>query len=108
MTFNLRIALLGLLTLSAGVTLPACHSNKCCDDKACAEKCQETKINVADLPPAVVATINREAPGGRIVEAEKCDMQGQTCYCAEVELNGQEWDFCVLADGTLKKKEMGE
>lgn len=106
MTFNLKIALLGLISMSAAVNLAGCQSNKCCEDGACAEQCKETKINVADLPPAVVATINREAPGGRIVEAEKCEMKGQTCYCAEVELNGQEWDFCVLADGTLKKKEM--
>jgi putative hemolysin len=105
MTFNLRVALLGLLTLSAGFSLAGCTNDKCCGDKACAEQCQETKISVADLPPAVVATINREAPGGRNVEAEKCEMKGGTCYCVEVEHTGEEWEFCVLADGTLEKKE---
>ncbi|MBL8745082.1 MAG: hypothetical protein JNK58_01860 [Phycisphaerae bacterium] len=107
MTFNLKIALLGLITMSAGVTLPACHSNKCCDKGGeCAEACNETKVELKDVPPAVMATIQREAPGGTIREVEKCEMKGKTCYCAEVETGGKTWEMCIDADGTLTKKEM--
>ena len=106
MTLNLKIALLGLLTLSAGVNLAGCHSNKCCDDEKCAEACKETRVELSDVPPAVMATINREAAGGKVVEVEKCEMKGKTCYCAEVETGGKTWELCIDADGTLTKKEM--
>lgn len=106
MTLNLKIALLGLVTLSAGLTLPACQSNKRCADEQRTEACKETKIELSEVPPAVMATIQREAPGGRIVEVEKCEMKGKTCYCAEVETGGKTWELCIDADGTLTKKEM--
>lgn len=111
MTFNLKIALLGLLSFSAGINLTGCNSNKaCCGGKECsaecAEQCKETKIAVADLPPVVVATVNREAPGGTIVEAERCEGKQGVCYCVEVNAGGKTWEMCILADGTLKKKEM--
>lgn len=106
MTFSLKIALLGLLSLSAAFTLPACQSNKASRAEACAETCKETPVAVKDLPPAVVATVNREVPGGRIVEAEKCEMKGQACYCVEVQAEGKTWELCVMGDGSLKKKEL--
>lgn len=112
MTLNLKIALLGLVSLSAGLTLPACQSNKCSSDKCCsnnekcAEACSETKVELKDVPPAVMATIQREAPGGKVVEVEKCEMKGKACYCAEVESSGKTWKLCIDADGTMTKKEM--
>lgn len=110
MTLNLRLALLGLLTLSAGFNV-GCHSNKaCCGGDSCAAECagqcKETPIAVADLPAAVVATVNKEAPGGTITEAEKCEGKDGVGYCVEVASAGKTWEMCVKPDGTLKKKEL--
>ncbi len=105
MTFNLKIALLGLISLSAAVNLAGCQSNKSCGGGAeCAERCKETKIDVKDLPPAVVATVNKEVPGGTITEAEKCESKAGVGYCVEVQAGGKEWELCVKPDGTLKNK----
>lgn len=112
MTFNLRIALLGLLTFSAGVNLAGCQSNKACgaeDGACCVPEAKETPVAIDALPAPVIATVNQDAPRGRLVEAETCgEVAGQTCYCVEVENEGKTWEYCILADGSLRKKEIDD
>lgn len=111
MNFNLKIALLGLITLSAGVNLAGCQSNKaCCGDAACADKCaakcETTPVAIADVPAPVMSTIQREAPGASITRVGRCEMGGKACYCAEVASAGRDWLLCIDGDGTLTKKEL--
>lgn len=110
-SFNLRFALLGLLSLSVALGASGCKSNKnrgdCSSGACCADsnaKCVETRIEMKDLPAPVKATLDRESAGGTVTELEKCTKGNETCYCADATIGGKEYELCISPDGTLLKK----
>ena len=62
-------------------------------------KAKEETISLDDLPPAVRATIEKHAAGGKIVEIDTETVKGTLVYEAEVVLNGREFDILVSAEG---------
>lgn len=64
----------------------------------------EVKVTLEEVPPAVKATILREAGGGAIIELERVTEQGKTQYEAEIKLNGRVIDLEVAPDGTVLKR----
>jgi hypothetical protein len=69
-----------------------------CDDK---EASKGDKIALAQLPPAVKATIERESKGGSVKETEKSTEGGKTMYAAEIVVNGEEQEVRIAEDGTV-------
>ena len=69
---------------------------------------QEEQVSLDQLPPAVKATILREARGGTIQEIERERENGKIVYEAEVIIDGKEFDIEVAADGTLLTREGDE
>jgi len=68
-------------------------------------KTTETKVALTDVPPAVRATLEREAGGGKITEVEREVKDGKTIYSADIESGGAAWDVVVGEDGKLISKE---
>lgn len=66
------------------------------------------KIALAQLPPAVKATIERESQGGTIKETEKLTAGGKTVYGADIIVNGAEQEVVVAEDGTVLQRGMKE
>ena len=66
------------------------------------------EIKASDLPEAVRATLEKEAPGAEIEEIEKEEEDGQVVYEIEVEIDGKEMELEIAADGTLLEKEVEE
>ena len=66
---------------------------------------KEVPVAIGDVPPAVRATLEREAGGGKITEVEKEVKNGKTVYSADLMVNGVAWDICVAEDGTVLSKE---
>ena len=69
-----------------------------------AEEDKEVKVAVSDLPKAVLATVNAEAPGEVIEEIEMVEEDGKVVYEIEVEIDGKEFELEIAADGTLLEK----
>jgi uncharacterized membrane protein YkoI len=65
----------------------------------------EQQVSIDQVPPAVKATILKEAEGGTIKEIESETENGQTIYDADVVIDGKEFEIKVAADGTLLGKE---
>jgi hypothetical protein len=66
---------------------------------------KEVPVAMADVPPAVRATLDRESKGGTVTEVEKEVKNGKTIYSADATINGVAWDIAVAEDGTLLSKE---
>jgi len=62
-------------------------------------KAKEETVSLGDLPPAVRATIEKHAGGGKITEIEKEMVKGSLVYEAEVVVNDKEFDILVSATG---------
>ncbi|MBN1345496.1 MAG: PepSY-like domain-containing protein [Phycisphaerae bacterium] len=71
-----------------------------------AKDADEEKVSLDQVPPAVKATILKEAQGGTIQEIERETKKGKTVYEAEVMIGGKEVEIKVAPDGTLIKKEI--
>lgn len=71
---------------------------------------EEEEVSLAALPPAVRATITREASGGTIQEIEKKTHAAWTTYEVDLELDGRAYEMLVAPGGTLIRKalERGE
>jgi len=69
---------------------------------------KETKVAVGDLPEAVRATLEKEAPGAAIEEIEMEEEDGKVVYEIEVKIDGKEVDLEIAADGTLLEKEVDD
>ncbi len=65
---------------------------------------REEKVSLDQLPPAVKATILKEARGGTIQEIERERENSKIVYEAEVIIDGKEFEIEVAADGTLLTK----
>jgi len=72
------------------------------------ERGKEVKVNVTDLPDAVRATLEKEAPGAEIEEMEKQEEEGKVVYDVDVKIEGKEFELKIAANGTVLKKEAEE
>lgn len=64
----------------------------------------ETVINVADLPAAVTAAINKKYPGATIIMAEKSEEPGdKVLYEATIKVNGKKKSMELNPDGSAAK-----
>ncbi len=66
----------------------------------------DVKVALAAVPPAVRATLEKEARGGKIGDVEKEIKKGKTVYSADVVIDGKEYDVAVGEDGALLQKEL--
>ncbi len=71
-------------------------------------KGNEAKVGVSDLPAAVRAALEKEAPNGEIEEIEKEEKDGKVVYEVDVKIEGKELELKIAADGTVLKKEAEE
>lgn len=84
------------LVLAAAMALVGCKSHEG----------NEVKVAMSDVPPAVKATLEKEAAGGKVTEVEKETKNGKTIYSADVtDKAGKKWDVDVSEDGKLLSKE---
>lgn len=105
LSFNLKLALLGLVSASATVTVSGCASSR--ERAESAEATSEVGVTMAQLPPAVRQTLEREAAGGKIEEIElatKAD--GVITYSADTKIGGKIYDITIAQDGTLLSREL--
>jgi hypothetical protein len=68
---------------------------------------KETRLNAADVPAAVKATLEKAANGAQLSEFEREQKQGKTVYTAEIPgtEKGTVTEFTVAEDGTLLGQE---
>jgi uncharacterized membrane protein YkoI len=71
---------------------------------ASADDGTEEAVKLKDCPKAVQRTLKRESNGGKIVEIEKEQEDGETIYEAEVMIDGKEYDVEITDSGTLLSK----
>ena len=71
-----------------------------------AEEEQEEEVSMEVLPKAVLATITREASGGKVEEVEKKVHIVWTYYEVDFKLDGRDYEMLVASDGTLIKKKL--
>ena len=90
------IALLG-----ASLFLTSCQSSN-------EREGNEVKLRLDDVPPAVRATILREAGGAPVTEVEREEENGRVVYEAEITTNGRQRDIEVDAQGNLLPPEAGD
>ena len=105
-SFNLKIALLGLLTLSvaAGGCQPSRSQMKCCADDDDAGW-SESSVSLADLPAPVRATLEREAAGAPLTDIDRLSKGSLVRYEAEFAIpGGSSYELSVNAEGVLLSK----
>ena len=68
----------------------------------------EQPVAMDQLPPAVRATLTKEAGQGKIEEIDKLTLRGRTVYEADVILDGKKWELRVREDGQFLRKELDE
>jgi len=98
---NRILPILGSVFAALGLLSGCCHN--CCE---CHEQDEALEVSRAEVPAAVMATLEREAAGGTIGEIEKEMEGGRIVYTAEVIINGEEWEIEVAEDGRLLGKEL--
>ena len=65
---------------------------------------QETKVSLDKVPSAVRKTLKREANGAAITSVDVEKRDGKTVYETDVEIDGQNYEILVGADGKLISK----
>ena len=65
------------------------------------EKRQEEKVELAQVPAPVKATIEQEAKAGALKEIEKTVVDGKATYTASVVVNGKEQETRIGEDGKV-------
>lgn len=61
----------------------------------------DTPVKMADLPPAVQATVKEQSKGAVLRGLSKEVEKGKTIYEAELKVNGHNKDVSIDADGTV-------
>jgi hypothetical protein len=95
---------------ASAVMLGACSSHQkdnhaaASSDNAPASKA--VPVHIADLPPAVRSSLDRESAGGQVMEIEKELKNGKTIYSADVMLKGQTWEISFDESGKMIQKKM--
>jgi hypothetical protein len=91
-----KVALLGLISASANITISGCASTE-----------KEVSITIEDVPAQVRATIEREAAGGVIEDIElETGKDGLVVYSADTRIAGKVYDIEVAEDGRLISREL--
>jgi uncharacterized membrane protein YkoI len=67
---------------------------------------EEGNVTLDQVPPAVKATLLKEANGAKITEIEKETKNGKTVYEAEFVAGGKTVEVKVASDGKLLKREV--
>ena len=70
------------------------------------EEGNEVKMTIDQVPPAVRATLQREAQGASIKTVDKEEDHGKTIYETDVMLNGKNWEIKVDGDGKVVSKKL--
>jgi hypothetical protein len=96
-----------LMPFSLALLLMACSSSNSARGEE-KDEGPEVKVNLADVPAAVKATLNRESNNASLDEVEKETEDGKTVYEADAKMNGKNYEIKVAADGTLISKKLDE
>jgi hypothetical protein len=105
LSFNLKLALLGLVSASASITVSGCASSR--DRAEDSTATAEVEVTMAQLPPAVRQTLEREAAGGEVEEIElETKADGVITYSADTKIGGKIYDITIAQDGTLISREL--
>jgi hypothetical protein len=102
---NKQLLLVGLLSLSMGGCVLVI-GNTACPVHEFKKESKEVKVAVDQLPAAVKATLQKEAEGSAIADAEKETEDGKTEYEAHATINGKTYVLKVAEDGTLLAKKL--
>jgi len=94
--------LAGVLALGLGCSGQSNHSMKS-EGK---EEGDEVKMNLADVPPAVRSSLQREAGGASIDKVDREMKHGKTVYETDVMLDGKTWEIQVDENGQLVSKKI--
>jgi hypothetical protein len=73
-------------------------------DRKESDEGQETRVSMAKVPAAVRKTLKREANGAGIDKVDVEKRNGKTVYETDVEIDGQNYEILVAADGKLISK----
>ncbi len=93
---------LGVLTLSLAGCGGHCHGHSEEDKEA-----GEIKVTREQLPPAVRATLDKEAKDGKITDIDKeTTKSGKTVYEADVVIDGKNYEIKIAEDGALIGKKL--
>lgn len=71
-----------------------------------AEEGNEVKLTLDQVPPAVRATLRREAQGAPIKTVDKEEDKGKTIYETDVIVSGKNWEIKVDGDGNVVSKKL--
>jgi uncharacterized membrane protein YkoI len=85
------------MTIAGGLYAPV--SQAADDDES------EEQLTLAQVPPAVRATIENEAKGGNIAEIERETKGGKVTYEVEIIKDGKELEIEIAADGSVLRRE---
>jgi uncharacterized membrane protein YkoI len=66
----------------------------------------EVKMTLEQVPPAVRATLEREARGAAIKTVDKEESKGRTIYETDVMMDGKNWEIKVDQDGKVVSKKL--
>ena len=65
----------------------------------------QQKMSLEQVPPAVKATVEKEAKGGTVGEVTKETEKGKTFYEAHISRDGKDQSVHVREDGKVLKRE---
>lgn len=101
-SLNLKLALLGLVSASATITLGGCASS----GRAGREE-QEVAVTLDQLPQPVRDTLTREAPDGIIEDIEReTAADGSVVYSIDTKIAGKVYDLEIAPDGRLISRDL--
>jgi hypothetical protein len=91
-----KLMVLGMLGLAIG----ACDMKRDAEDR----EENEVKVSIEQVPPAVRATLQQQAPG--ITTVDKESDNGKVVYEADAMIGGQNYEIKVAEDGKLISKKV--
>ena len=103
--FSVALATIIALAMTAGCENMGMNKREPADDD---RDENEQPVAMDQLPPAVRATLTKEAGQGKIEEIDKLTLRGRTVYEADVILDGKKWELRVREDGQFLRKELDE
>jgi hypothetical protein len=62
------------------------------------------RVTIAQLPPAVKATLDREGAGGNTTEIEKISKEGKMIYRASIRIKGESQEITIGEDGAILER----
>jgi len=95
-----RWAIAGML----GLALVGCNAMKKADEEK--EEGNAVKVAIEQVPAAVRATLQQEAPGVAITTVDKEEEDGKVTYEADAMIGGQNYEIKVAPDGKLISKKV--